>query len=81
MKKAALLLMLVLSSGRCELPPGLAVGDWVYITYSGTQHEEGEIKSISGNWVELIGKDPRYRFISKWHNTLVMWMIQKGDKK
>jgi len=80
MKKAVLLLMLVSSFGRCELPPGLAVGDWVWISYLGAQTDEGEIKSISGNWIELIGKDPRYRDISRWHNTLVMKTIKKGDK-
>lgn len=80
MKKALLLLMLVSSFARCELPPGLAVGDWVWISYVGAQREEGEIKTISGNWIELMGNDPRYRDITYWHNTLVMKTIKKGHK-
>ena len=76
MKKALFLLMLVSSFARCELPPGFAVGDSI-IFYAGSGQVKGEIKTISGNWIELMPKDPRYRVCTHWFNTLVINNITK----
>jgi hypothetical protein len=81
MKKAVLLLMLVLSSGRCELPPGFSVEDWVFFKPgSGSAFVNGKIKTISGNWIELYAKDPRWPQLTIWYNTLVIEEVRRKEK-